>query len=90
MSAAERLAKKKAVRRSAGEPVIVCRLRERREALGLSLREVAEAMGDITHAALGMWEVGECRPALTNAYRIARFFGCTVYELWPEPPADDK
>lgn len=87
-SAAERLAKVKAVREAAdGE--IVCHLRQLRERLGLSLRDVGAA-ADVSHEAVGLWERGRCRPVLGTAYRVAEFFGVSVYDIWPEPVAKER
>lgn len=88
MTPAEQLAKSKQRKRSPRNtvaprrPIWVCRLREMREALNLSLRDVADAVGMSNP---GLWAVehgGET--SLTTATKLAEFFGCTIQDLWPE------
>ena len=56
-------------------------LRDRRESLDLSMRDVAEAVG----LSIGGYFAVEhgTDPMLTTAVKIAAFFGATVEELWP-------
>lgn len=88
MTPAEQLAKaktrKRPPRRAAPtrKPVWTCRVRERRESLGLSLRDVAKGAG-LSITALWQLEAGH-DTMLTTATRLAHFFGCRVDELWPE------
>lgn len=89
MTPAEKLAKKKQWRRAKrnGPPspprraVWKPRLRELRESLRISMRDVAAAVG------LGLssyWQIENgTDPMLTNAVRIATFFGRAVEDLWP-------
>lgn len=58
-----------------------CRCRAKREALRLSLRDVATAIG-LSVTALHQIEHGT-DPMLTTATKLARFFGSAVEELWP-------
>lgn len=66
----------------------VCRIAEVRERLGLTTEDVASATG-ISSTSIWAIEKG-VNPRLTNARRIATFFGMTVEEMWPEEvsPAD--
>ena len=57
-------------------------MRERREALRLSLHVVAKALG-MSVSGLHAIDTGS-DPQLTTARRIAAFFGTTIEELWPE------
>jgi DNA-binding XRE family transcriptional regulator len=58
-----------------------CRLREVRESLRLSLRDVAEAV-KLSVTALHQIEHGT-DPQLTTARKLATFFGRSVEMLWP-------
>ncbi len=58
-----------------------CTLREARQALRLSLRDVAGGC-DLSIAGLSEIERGT-DPQLSTARRLATFFGKTVEELWP-------
>lgn len=90
MTPAEKLSKAKPWRRDprnkgSGAPrkvFWVCRIRDRREALRLSLRDVAGAVR-LSVTALHQIEHGT-DPQLTTARRLAEFFGCGVEELWPK------
>lgn len=59
----------------------ICLLREKRQALRLSLRDVALGAG-LSIAGLSMIELGT-DPQLTTARTLATFFGVSVEELWP-------
>ena len=83
MTPAEVLAKKKAKikrKQRMDTRIIVfrCYIKEYRERLGLSHTDVANATGlmDIKHIESGK------NIYLTNAMKIAKFFGVTVEELW--------
>lgn len=65
----------------------VCRVRDKRNALDLSLRDVATAVG-ISYPGLHQIEHGG-DPMLTTATKLAAFFGCTITELWPQLNAAD-
>lgn len=63
-------------------PVWRCTIIERRKALGLTIREIGEAVG-MTNAAISVIERGQ-DPLLTTAKKLADFFGVSISELWPE------
>lgn len=85
MSPAEALAAEKppATFRPTATGRIENTLRQRREALRLTLCEVARGAGGFTHGVLASWERGLHHPNVEAAVRLARFFGCTIEELWP-------
>jgi DNA-binding XRE family transcriptional regulator len=62
-------------------------IRERRDALGLSLRDVADAIGISNPGLFAVEKGGD--PQLTTAYKLAAFFGCSVEAIWP-PPAPKR
>jgi DNA-binding XRE family transcriptional regulator len=66
----------------------VCLLREVREGLRLSLRDVAEAV-KLSVTALHQIEHGT-DPQLTTARRLATFFGKSVERLWPKLTKEDQ
>ena len=57
-----------------------CTVRERRKADGLTLQEVADG-ADVSLTTLARLEVGG-QVTLSNALRVARWFGVPVEELW--------
>ena len=65
------------------------RIRERREALGLSQEQVAEKMG-VSRQAVGKWESDDARPSTDNLLRLAALLVVEVQELasgeTPAPP----
>lgn len=62
------------------------KLRERREAAGLSKAEVARAM-QVDNAAVLRWETGEAMPRAEKLPRLADLFGCSIDDLYGrEPP----
>ena len=63
-----------------------CRVRDRRLAHNLTLREVAEACG-ISHTSVYFAENGK-GVTLIIAYKLAKLFGCTIEELWT--PKDEQ
>lgn len=65
---------------SARPPVFSCGIRAVRENLGLSLRDVSQAVG-FSIAALWQIEHGT-DPMLSTAFKLAAFYGCSVEELW--------
>lgn len=84
MTPAERFAAKK-VRKPAStgrKTVWVCRVRELRESLGLTLRDVERATG-VSNATVCHIEQG-FDPQLSTARKLAEFFGTTVEHLWPK------
>lgn len=74
--------------RTKRKPVWVCTLRERREALRLSLRNVAAALG-MSLAGLHRVEKGD-DVMLTTAKKLAVFYGVGVEELWVGKVANQK
>ncbi len=92
MTPAEEIAKNKrrkpyrCARRTQVKAVWDCRLRELREALRISVRDVAAAVGLTAPCVWGV-EAGR-DPQLTTARKLAAFYGKTVEELWvPLPDA---
>mgnify|MGYP005765305223 CR=1 FL=1 len=65
------------------------RIRERREALGLSQEQVAEGMG-VSRQAVGKWESDDARPSTDNLLRLSSLLKMEVQELAagqaPSPP----
>ncbi len=61
------------------------KLRTLRERQGMTLRELAEALGYPSHGYIGNLESGRRKPTLEMAFRIAQFFNISVDQL-----ADDK
>lgn len=55
--------------------------RELRKAKGLTQKEVAEALGGITHATVSNWERGLNMPETPMAKKVAELYGVTVDEL---------
>ncbi len=83
---AERLAAKKPWRRPSRNGVTLhkkvwyCGLREVREELKISMRDVAKAVGLSLTA---YWQIEHgTDPMLSNAVKLAAFFGKPVEELW--------
>lgn len=64
------------------EARVVCHLRAHRQAHGLSIRDVADAIG-MSLSSFHALENGYHEPMLTNARKLAAFFGCTIDDLWP-------
>lgn len=84
MTPAERVAKNKPHRNGQPSRTVYwkCRLREMRDALGLSMRDIEKATG-IASSTLCHTEHG-CDPTLTTAMTLAKFFGKSIEYLWPE------
>ncbi len=57
------------------------KLRTLRTRRGLTMRELAKAIGFATHGYLGDLESGRAKPALALALKIADFFGVSVDQL---------
>lgn len=53
------------------------RIKELREAAGMSQRELGERIG-ISGPAVAMWESGENRPSLTNLEKLADVLGVSI------------
>lgn len=85
MTPAEKLSKSKPWRREPRNKVQVrwkCRLREFREELRLSLRDVASAVGLSITGILAVEMGGETQ--LVTARKLCVFFGRHLQEIWPE------
>jgi DNA-binding XRE family transcriptional regulator len=89
MTPAEELAsrkqRKRPKRNNGKEPrkvVLSCAVRDRREALNLSLRDVAAGVG-LSISGLHAIEYG-CDVQMTTALRLCKFFGCQQCDLWTE------
>ena len=52
-----------------------------RKQRGLTLRELAKALGFATHGYMGDLESGRAKPSLELAVKIAVFFGVSVDQL---------
>lgn len=91
-SPAEQLAAKKARKRAPRNKATprnetwVCRVRDWREGMDLSLRDVAKAVG-VSVTALHQIEHGT-DPQLTTARKLSAFFRAPVEKLWPHLRAE--
>jgi len=58
----------------------ICHLKRERKRLGLTLEKVSKVVG----VAVGsLWQIeAGCTVTLANAFKLAKFFGKTVDELW--------
>ena len=56
------------------------RLKELREAKGMSQRAIADAVG-VTPGAVARWELGENQPTTANLVAMTAVLGCTLDEL---------
>lgn len=86
MTPAERIANKKVRRTPKSESrrptVWRCTVREYRERLGLTYREIGEALHLSAGFLVDVERGADVR--LTNAIGLAKFFGVTIQDLWPE------
>ena len=57
-------------------------LRERRESIGLTLKEVAEKIG-VSFVTVSAWELGKKEPRPKNKLKLANLYGCGIDELFP-------
>lgn len=64
------------------------RIRELRKARKLSQEELADAVGT-TRQTITSIEVGKYTASLTLAYKIARFFGLTIEEVFDFSDLED-
>lgn len=64
------------------------RIRELRKARKLSQEELADAVGT-TRQTITSIEVGKYTASLTLAYKIARFFGLTIEEVFDFSALED-
>ncbi len=62
------------------------RIKQLREAAGLSQRELGERIG-ISGPAVAMWESGENRPSLTNLEKLADVLGVSIDAILGREPA---
>ena len=68
--------------------LIAKRLRQLRKERGLSQEELADAVGT-TRQTITSIEVGKYTASLTLAYKIARFFGLTIEEVFDFSDLED-
>lgn len=59
------------------------KIREYREAAGMTLEQLAEKVG-VTFGAVSQWELGRINPRAELLPRIAAALGCTVGNLYGE------
>lgn len=59
-----------------------CTLQGKRKSLGLTLATVSAELG-LSLGYLSKIELGRNLPHLPVAFRLARFYGCSVEEAWP-------
>ena len=59
-------------------------IRPRRRAAGMTLEELAAAVG-CTLQAVSCWERGQTLPTADRLPQLARALGCTIDELYTEP-----
>lgn len=73
-----------------GRPELHVRVRERRQALGLTQQQLAQRAG-VSRQTLVAIEAGRLTPSVTVALRLARVLGCSVEDLFalPEPQVVD-
>lgn len=62
------------------------RIKQLREAAGLSQRELGKRIG-ISGPAVAMWESGENRPSLTNLEKLADVLGVSIDAILGRDPA---
>lgn len=60
------------------------KIRELREARGLTMTQLAAAMG-VTLVAVSKWELGQAMPSADKLPRLAEVLGCTIDELYRAP-----
>lgn len=61
---------------------------EKRKALGLSAKEVANACA-LSYGVVFNAEKNYGAPSLLTAFTLSAFFGCTIEELWEKLPESD-
>ena len=57
------------------------KIKERREALGLTRAQVADRMG-VSKVAVQKWEIGKANPSADKLPALAGLLGCTIDELF--------
>jgi DNA-binding XRE family transcriptional regulator len=91
VSRAEELSLAKVVDRTAPKHLpfsAVCKLRQLRLSLGLTLKDVSEAAGLATSVVCKI-ELGN-ETTLSSAFKLARFYGKIIEELWIIPTEEKK
>ena len=64
-------------------------LRDARRDRGLTLEQVADAVG-VSTGSLSLYERGKIEPRPDAARRIAEFFGVRQSEFWPTAPTGEE
>lgn len=59
------------------------RLRWERVRRGLTIRDVIQAVGISSTSTLAYWETGETTPDPQYRFKVAKFYGIPVKELFP-------
>lgn len=57
------------------------KIKERREAAGMSQKELAEKLG-VHGSAISLWENGVTSPKMGNLIKLAEIFGCEPGDLF--------
>ena len=70
-------------------PGLAAKLREAREASGLSQVQAGEKAG-VHHVSIAMFETEARSPTVRVLYKLAEAYGVSVCDLLPEPPAKPK
>lgn len=65
------------------------RIKELREAKGMSKTELARAM-DVDLAAVHRWETGTAMPLAAKLPKLADLLGCSIDELYGRPGPPDS
>ena len=62
--------------------IVAANIRKRREAMGMSMRELSRRMGSANSSrCVGAWESGRSLPGAYSLCALADVFGCTVDEI---------
>ncbi len=64
----------------------IFRIRELRQAKGMTQAQLAKAMAMKSASAVTMWESGDRNPTSETLPRLARVLGCTVDDLYIRNP----
>lgn len=56
------------------------KIRQLRERLGMTQKQLADALG-LSQVAICLWETGENVPTIQNLYRLADILGCDARDL---------
>jgi len=67
---------------------VVNHLAHMRQARHLSRRQLAAMVG-VSKEAIRLLELGQRRPSMIIAYKIAEALGVSVEQIWPKPGMDD-